>query len=110
MERDLLESERYLKAQKRVKEIKGFYWNLFWYLFTNLAWLGVIFYFNAEDSFFDFGFWGMGYGLVANVIFWGIGLFFHWFVVFGRHFTFSKSWEERKIKKFMEDDKNNTKY
>ncbi len=109
MEQDFFEEESYLKAQKRVKEIKGFYWHLFWYLFINIVWLAIIIYFNAEESFFQFGFWGMGYGLIANASLWGIGLFFHWFVVYGRHLTFSKRWEERKIKQFMEEE-NNTKF
>ena len=109
MEKDFFKEERYLTAQKRVKEIKGFYWNLFWYVFVNIAWLAIIFLLNEEENFFKYGFWGMGYGLIANVLFWGIGLFFHWFVVFGRHFTFSKRWEERKIKQFM-DKENNTKF
>lgn len=109
MEKNMFEEERYFNAQKRVKEIKGFYWNLFWYVFTNIVWLGLIVYFNAEEFFFEYGFWGMGYGLIPNVIFWGLGLIIHWFVVFGRHLTFSKSWEERKIKEFIEKD-NNTKY
>ena len=110
MEKDFFEEERYLKAQKRVKAIKGFYWNLAWYLIINILWLVIIIYFDKEKSSFKYGFWNMGYGLMANVSLWGIGLFFHWFVVFGRHFTFSKRWEERKIKELMKEDNNNIKY
>ena len=36
MESNYLEEERYLRAQKRVKKIKGFYWHLFWYLAVNI--------------------------------------------------------------------------
>lgn len=96
--------QKYLTAQKRIKDIKGFYWNLFWYAAVNVSWLVAVLYLDGEKSFFEYGFWGMGYGLIVNVIFWGIGLFVHWFVVFGRFYTFSKSWEERKIKQFMEND------
>ena len=106
MEKNIFEEERYFKAQKRVKEIKGFYWNLFWYLSVNISWLVIVLYFNGEENFFNYGFWSMGYGLIPNVIFWGLGLFIHWFVVFGRHLTFSKGWEERKIKEFMEKENN----
>ena len=109
MEKNIFEEDRYLKAQKRVKEIKGFYWNLFWYAFVNISWFSIVLFLNSGESFFDYGFWGMGYGLIPNIIFWGLGLFAHWFVVFGRHLTFSKSWEERKIKQFMEEE-NNTKF
>lgn len=106
MEKDFLKEEGYLKAQKRVKEIKGFYWHLFWFVFTNIVWFGIIIYLNEEQSFYDYGFWGKGYGIFANLLFWGIGLFFHWFMVFGRRLTVSQSWEERKIKQFIEEDKN----
>ena len=104
MGNDFFEEERYLRAQKRVKEIKGFYWNLFWYLLISIAWLVILVYLNEEESLFKYGFWGMGYGLIANVTLWGIGLFFHWFIVFGKHLTFSKRWEDRKIKEFMDKD------
>jgi hypothetical protein len=104
MEKEYIEEKRYLKAQKRLKEIKGFYMNLFWYLIVNVIWVLVIINLNAEDSFLQYGFLGKGYGLIANVLFWGIGLFIHWFVVFGRHLTFSKRWEERKIKELIDKD------
>lgn len=96
--------QKYLYAQKRVKEIKGFYGNLFWYMFVNISWLVIVISISGKESFFDYGFWGMGYGLIVNVIFWGIGLFIHWFLVFGRHLTFSQQWEDRKIKEFMNKD------
>ena len=104
MERDYFEEERYARAEKRLKNIKGFYGHLFWYVFINIVWLGIIIFLNEEESFFKYGFWGMGYGLIVNVFFWGIGLFIHWFVVFGKQFTVSKRWEERKIKELMEKD------
>ena len=109
MKNDYFEEERYLNAQKRVKEIKGFYGNLFWYICVNIVWFMIIIFLNEEDSFFKYGFWGMGYGLIVNLLFWGIGLLFHWFVVFGKQLTFSKRWEERKIKQYMSKE-NKTKY
>jgi len=106
MEKEFLEEDRYLKAQKRVKEVRGFYMNLFWYLVVNIAWVVVVLYLDSTESFFQYGFWGMGYGVVVNAVFWGIGLFAHWFLVFGKHLTFSKSWEDRKVEEFMKKDKN----
>jgi len=97
-------NQNYLNAQKRVKEIKGFYWNLFWYLAINISWLVVVLYLDGAKSFVEFGFWRKGYGLIVNAVFWGIGLLVQWFIVFGRNFTFSKKWEERKIKQLMEKD------
>ncbi len=104
MEKDFYEEERYLKAKKRVKEIKGFYWHLFWYIAVNifLTFGGTIGYIfqggEISEIHFDFGMFSVWF-------FWGIGLFFHWFGVFGRHLSFSKSWEDRKIKEFMDKDK-----
>ena len=36
MESDYFNEEKYKRAKKRIKEIKGFYWNLFWYLAVNI--------------------------------------------------------------------------
>ena len=103
-ESEYIDEKHYLKAQKRVKAIKGFYWHLFWYLIVNIIWFIVVMNLNSEESFFQYGFWGKGFGLIANVLFWGIGVFAHWFLVFGKHLTFSKSWEERKIKELRDKD------
>jgi len=99
MENNYLEEERYIRAQKRVKQIKGFYWHLFWYLVVNIFLLGVIYKnLGTNENFFD-------YGHFSTPFFWGIGLFFHWLGVFGRNIVFSKDWEERKVKEFMDKDK-----
>ena len=36
MEENFNNEERYRRAKKRVKDIKGFYWHLFWYLAVNI--------------------------------------------------------------------------
>ena len=104
MKKEFFEEERYLKAQKRVKEIKGFYWHLFWYLAVNIfisfgGTISHIFHGGAISE-IDFNF-----GMFTVWFFWGIGLAFHWFGVFGKHLTFSRNWEERKIQEFMKKDK-----
>ncbi len=99
MDNNYLEEERYLRAQKRVKKIKGFYWHLFWYLAVNIFLLAMIYKnLGTDESFFE-------YGHFTTPFFWGIGLFFHWLGVFGKNVVFSKDWEERKIKEFMNKDK-----
>lgn len=104
MESDFFEEERYLKAQKRVKEIKGFYWHLFWYILINIyiTFGGTIGYIIHGGEISEIN---LDLGMFSVWFFWGIGLFFHWFGVYGRHISFSKSWEDRKIKEFMEKDK-----
>ena len=36
MKHNYFEEERYERAKKRVKDIQGFYWHLFWYVAVNL--------------------------------------------------------------------------
>lgn len=96
---DFSEEDRYLRAKKRVKQIEGFYWHLFWYLVVNIFILIMIYRgLDDKENFFQFGHF-------STAFFWGIGLVAHWASVFGRNIIFSKEWEERKIKEFMDKDK-----
>jgi cell division protein FtsW (lipid II flippase) len=106
MEQDYFEEECYLKAEKKVKELKGFYIHLFIYLIVSLIWIVILIISNDVPSFSQYGFWAMGYGFWATALFWGIGLFFHWFGVFGKNISFSKKWEDRKFQEFLDKDKN----
>ncbi len=96
---DFSEEDRYLRAKKRVKQIQGFYWHLFWYLAVNIFLLVMVYRGLGENS--DF----LSFGHFSTAFFWGIGLFAHWAGVFGKNLVLSKSWEERKIKEFMDKDK-----
>ena len=53
---------------------------------------------DEGESFFEWGHF-------STAFFWGIGLLAHWSGVFGKNLIFSKSWEERKIKEYMDKDK-----
>lgn len=100
--------QKYIRAKKRMEEIKGFYTHLTVYLIINvlltLAQLGV----------FREGWYGIefpGWAIFSTPFFWGIGLLFHGLWVFTHKFTFAKNWEERKIKEYMEkedEEYNNT--
>ena len=91
---DFSREERYLEAQKRVKEIKGFYAHLVvcilvipFLIFINLRFVP------------DFHwFWFPAFGL-------GVSIIIHWFAVFG----FGKEWEEKKVRELMGED-NRPKY
>ena len=103
-ENNFSEQERYRRAEKRVKDIKGFYWHLFWYLVVNIF----LTFGSAIGNFFSDGeleFGNLHFGSFAVWFFWGIGLVAHWLSVFGKNIVFSKDWEDRKIKEFMEKDK-----
>jgi len=104
METNYSQEERYRRAEKRVKEIKGFYWHLFWYLAVNifLSFGGTIRTFFMEGS-VDFG--HFSFSNFSVWFFWGIGIVGHWLHVFGMNMFFSRNWEERKIKEYMEKDK-----
>ena len=99
MENEYLEEKRYIRAQKKLKDIKGFYWHLFWYLAVNIF-LWVMIIVNLENWMNIFQ-----YQHFYTAFFWGIGLFFHWFGVFGKGLAFTRDWEERKIKEYMDNDK-----
>lgn len=87
--------EAYMRAQKKVKSLMGFYWHLASYVIINLFIITIIV--SNGVPFFSFGTW-------ATAFFWGIGLFFHFLGVFGPSFFFGKNWEERKIKEFMDKE------
>jgi hypothetical protein len=104
MEQNFIQEDSYLRAKKRVKDIKGFYIHLIVYIVINIFISGVILYGliksgdNFEDAISNFA-------VYATWIFWGIGMFFHWLAVFGfKRLGLGKDWEERKIKEMMEKD------
>jgi hypothetical protein len=99
MENHNLEEQKYIRAKKRVKQIKGFYVHLTVYLIVNLFILISVFLSSGDWRIF----WE--WNSFSTAIFWGIGLFFHAFNVFGLDFLLGKSWEDKKIKEFMDKDK-----
>ena len=93
------EYERYQKASKQVKEIKGFYGHLTSYVIV----LAILIYINLKYT--PEYLW-----FIWTMLGWGIGLFFHAIRVFNWFPFLNKEWEERKIKQFMEEDKNKNKF
>lgn len=87
----------YKRAQKKVKKIKAFYIHLLVYIISNV--------YMSIVAYRDHGIEGVGYTLMGFGLFWGIGLLFHWYGVFGKSFLFSKAWEKRKIEELMMKDK-----
>lgn len=95
--------ERRRRAKKRVKDLKGYYGHLTSYIAVNtfLSVSKIIGGMNNgqsfSEAFFDFG-------TFAIWLFWGIGLFFHTIKTFSLNPLFGRGWEEKQIKKFMEED------
>lgn len=92
-----LKEQAYVRAKKRVKELKGFYWHTFWYVVVNIFIVCMIVYNGGELWHF---------GTFSTALFWGIGLGFHALSVFGKNALFNKKWEARKIQEYMDKEKN----
>ena len=99
------QSEKYVRAQKSVNEIKKFYKHLGTYLLINFLFIGrrICSDISHGDSFleaftdidnYNFFFW------------WGVFLIFHAAKVFGFPNLFNKNWEEKQIKKYMKEQDN----
>ncbi|MFT6320228.1 MAG: hypothetical protein ACJAT4_001151 [Granulosicoccus sp.] len=91
-------SEKYYKAQQRVKQKKGFYIHLLIYMIVNLVFLFI--------SYMD----GQGFQWLYICLFWAIGLIPHYFGVFGfpgKQKLGSKEWEEREIQKELDKMEDN---
>jgi uncharacterized integral membrane protein len=101
MDNKFMEQEKYERAAKRVKRIKGFYTHLVVYVVVNLMIVVVnVQNLSSEESYFQWqNFTTLG--------FWGIGLLAHGMSVFMPDFIMGKNWEERKIKEYMDREKNN---
>lgn len=94
MERDLIEKQDYIFAKKRVKRIKGFYSHLTVYCII----IPTIIFINLKLEPHFHWFW-------VSTIGWGIGLFCHWFNVFGfKIIGYGKSWEQNKINEIMNEE------
>lgn len=94
---DFRREEAYLRAKKRVEAMIGFYWHFAVYIVVNIF-LILLIGLNSDHGF-------SGFGPYATAFFWGIGLLFHFLGVFGFNFLFGKNWERRKIKEFMEKER-----
>jgi len=98
METNYQDQERYLKAQKKVYEIKMFYENLFSYIGVNIILIVINLLTSPQYLWF---FWPL--------LSWGIGVIFHAMSVFDYLPFLGKDWEERKLKAFIEEEKNKIK-
>ncbi|WP_099092384.1 2TM domain-containing protein [Lutibacter profundi] len=102
MENNFTEEQKYIRAKKKVKSIKGFYVHLTVYLLVN----GFLLLSQALSH----GGWKIfwEWQSYSTMIFWGIGILFHAFNVFGMGILLGKDWENRKIKELMDRDKQDT--
>ncbi|MGB1209864.1 MAG: 2TM domain-containing protein [Lacinutrix venerupis] len=88
--------DSYIRARKRVDELKEFYYNLISYccVIPFLIFINYNTYWDFKWFFFPlFG--------------WGLGLSIHAYKVFVNDGVLGRSWEERKIEKFMKEEEGN---
>lgn len=87
-----ISSKRYERAKKQVEELKGFYIHLTIYLIM----VPVFIYLNLKSTGFPWA--------IFPIVGWGAGVSGHAMEVFGYNPILGKDWEERKIRKLMEED------
>jgi len=100
---------RLQRAQQRVKELKGFYQHLTAYLIVNMVLLlfsgRITFILLSEEALGNPKFleW-LNWNIWGTPIIWGLALGIHAATVFLR--SPFKNWEERQIRKIMEEERN----
>ena len=89
------------KAKKKAREIRSFYINLLCYCIVIPTLIVINLYFTPELHWFYF-----------SMIGWGMGLLFQAISTFGWNPFFGKNWENRKLKQFMDEErqKNNNQF
>ena len=100
MDQKFIDQEKYARAAKKVKRIKGFYSHLLAYIVVNLM-IVVVNVQNLDpgESYFQWeNFFTLG--------FWGLFIIAHAMSVFMPDIILGKNWEERKIKEYMDKQKN----
>lgn len=91
------QDQKYFKAKQRVADIKKFYTSLLFYVIFICALAGLNYYVNGlRHPWFLWAAFG-----------WGIGLLFQAINVFKWNPFLGRNWEERKMKKYMEDEETN---
>ena len=87
-----INDKRYQKAKERVEAIKSFYGNLVSYCIV----IPILVYINYRTTSFPW--------VIFPALGWGFGVIAHGMEAYGYNPIFGKSWEERKMREYMEDD------
>lgn len=86
--------DAYMRARKHVEDLKGFYYNLISYCLV----IPFLIFINYK-TYWDYKwFWFSAIG-------WGVGLAFHGYKVFVNDGVLGRNWEQRKIEKFMDEER-----
>jgi hypothetical protein len=104
METDFTKEQRYILAKKRVEKVSKFYKHLAVYVVVNIFLTAVFIIGNLNDG-DTFKQAVFNYHNYKIWLFWGLGILYQALNVLGVNMIFNKSWEERKIKEFMNENK-----
>ncbi len=96
--------EKRKRAKKRVEELKGFYIHLLVYIVINIFIIAVMVISQSRKEDFSLHYYNF-----TTAIFWGIGLLIHAMITFRLNPFFGKSWEDRMIQKYMDEDREESK-
>lgn len=101
--------EKYERALKKVKAIKGFYGHLVLYilviLFLVLLRADIISWIMGRDINIYAEHW-IRFEFVSGWFLWGVAVLIHGLYVYRYKFGFGTAWEERKIREFMDKEEN----
>jgi len=89
---EMKQDDKYQRAKKRVREMRGFYTHLVVYVSVNL----LLFLINITTSPGVLWFYWPLFG-------WGMGMVLHAVRVFGLGRWFGPDWEEKKIQEIMDE-------
>ena len=93
-------------AEKRVKELKGYYRHIVVFIVVNgllyLLQTGILTSllpdaFPKESYYYEW--------ITTNILIWALILVVHTLILFRHKVTFFKKWEERQIQKYMDEDR-----
>ncbi len=104
-------NQRREKAKKRVEELKQFYTHIRVYILINILILllrgRLLDFILGKSETIDPGFLGwIDLNVLLTPLLWGIGLLIHGIYAYRHKFGFVKRWEERQIRKILEEDDN----
>lgn len=88
------QEQLYLKAQKKAREIRSFYYNLMSYCVVIPILIAVNLIYTPEYYWFFFSMFG-----------WGFGLLFHAMGAFDFMPFFGPKWEQRKLNELLEKER-----
>lgn len=94
------EKQLFLDAEKKVKRIKMFYLHLVFYI-IGVSLIAYNFYIIEENEYTD----SINGINTSTLVLWTICIIIHAWSVFKGRFIFKKSWEDKKIEKFLNKDK-----